>query len=145
MTSYNVSSLFYSSYDTQCIIAFSSYSTFMNRVTATIMSSTFLSVANAMSWAGFFIMMSIVCLVILLWLYIYLPETKGRALEDMSQYFAEITGDRSILEAEEMMYRMDDPSPEPENAPIVESAARAPARAPEKPPPEDAHIVGTMA
>jgi len=117
----------------------------MNRVTATIMSSTFLSVANAMSWAGFFIMMSIVCLVILLWLYIYLPETKGRALEDMSQYFAEITGDRSILEAEEMMYRTDDPSPEPENAPIVESAARAPARAPEKPPPEDAHIVGTMA
>ena len=117
----------------------------MNRVTATIMSSTFLSVANAMSWAGFFIMMSIVCLLILLWLYIYLPETKGRALEDMSQYFAEITGDRSILEAEQMMYRTDDPSPEPETTPIVESTARAPARAPEKPPPEDAHIVGTMA
>merc|ERR1719253_2456412 len=112
-----------------------SVATFMNRVTATIMSSTFLTVANAMSWSGFFIMMSIVCLVILVWVYVYLPETKGRALEDMSQYFAEITGDRSILEAEERMYRSDDPSVEPEQVPIVESKARAPPRVPEKPPP----------
>ena len=29
----------------------------------------------------------------------YLPETKGRSLEDMSRYFAEITNDRSILDA----------------------------------------------
>ena len=39
-----------------------------------------------------------------------LPETKGRALEDMSQYFAEITGDRSMIEAEESLYRSDDKS-----------------------------------
>ena len=121
----------------------------MNRVTATIMSSTFLTVANAMSWSGFFIMMSIVCLVILVWVYVYLPETKGRALEDMSQYFAEITGDRSILEAEERMYRNDDlpAAPGGGSVPVVESTARAPQRAmaAEKPPPEDAHVVGTMA
>ncbi len=124
-----------------------SVATFMNRVTATIMSSTFLSVATAMSWSGFFIMMSIICLVILAWLYVYLPETKGRPLEDMSQYFAEITGDRSILEAEETFYRRDDPSvaraPEPE----VQPQRQQPKRnvAPERPPPEDAHVMGTMA
>eukprot|EP00571_Detonula_confervacea_P012241 CAMPEP_0172299776 /NCGR_PEP_ID=MMETSP1058-20130122/1995_1 /TAXON_ID=83371 /ORGANISM="Detonula confervacea, Strain CCMP 353" /LENGTH=620 /DNA_ID=CAMNT_0013009331 /DNA_START=218 /DNA_END=2080 /DNA_ORIENTATION=+ len=124
-----------------------SVATFMNRVTATIMSSTFLSVANAMSWAGFFIMMSIVCLIILGWVYVYLPETKGRPLEDMSQYFAEITGDRSILEAEELLHRSDDPSTAPQSTPTVESTARSPARnlVPERPPPEDAHIIGTMA
>ena len=116
----------------------------MNRVTATIMASTFLSVANAMSYAGFFMILSIFCLIVLGWMVVYLPETKGRPLEDMAQYFAEITGDRSILEAEELLYRTEDPSVTPEE-PLV--AARAPQRnlMPERPPPEDAHIVGTMA
>lgn len=125
-----------------------SVATFMNRVTGTVISSTFLSVATAMSYSGFFIMMSIVCLIILAWMFVYLPETKGRPLEDMSQYFAEITGDRSLLEAEETMYRNDNPSVEEESQPsAVESMARSPQRnlVPEKPPPEDAHIVGTMA
>lgn len=83
------------------------FSTFMNRVTATIVLSTFLSVANAITWMGYFVMMSIVCLIICGWMFIYVPETKGRPLEDMSAYFAEITGDRSILEAEEMLRRND--------------------------------------
>ena len=121
----------------------------MNRVTATIMSTTFLSVANAMSWAGFFVMMSIVCLIILGWMFVYLPETKGRPLEDMTQYFAEITGDRSIFEAEEFLHRGDDPSlPSEGTTPaVVESATRTPPKpvAFENPPPEDAHIIGTMA
>lgn len=118
----------------------------MNRATATIMSSTFLSVANAMSWAGFFAMLAVICLIILGWVYVYLPETKGRPLEDMSQYFAEITGDRSILEAEEMMYRNDDPPVSEETTPVIESTARtAPRLVHEKPPPEDAHVMGTMA
>ena len=81
--------------------------TFMNRATATIMTSTFLTVANAMSWSGFFILLAIVCLLILAWMYVYLPETKGRPLEDMSQFFAEITGDRSIVEAEEALRTKD--------------------------------------
>lgn len=119
----------------------------MNRVTGTIISSTFLSVANAMSYAGFFIMMSVVCLIILAWMFVYLPETKGRPLEDMSRYFAEITGDRSLFEAEETMYRSNNPVEEESQPSAVESTARSPQRnlVPEKPPPEDAHIVGTMA
>lgn len=127
----------------------------MNRVTATIVSSTFLSVARAMTFAGFFIMLSIVCLIILVWMYIYLPETKGRSLEDMSQYFGEITGDRSIFEAEEMLlYRngadassLAASGERSTTSTAVESAARLPRSTLvyEKPPPVDAHIVGTMA
>lgn len=81
-------------------------------------------------------------------MYAYLPETKGRALEDMSQYFAEITGDRSILEAEETLYRRDDQAEfRPPAEPEVQPARKQPKKnvAPEKPPPEDAHVMGTMA
>lgn len=82
-----------------------SVATFMNRATATLMSSTFLSTANAMGWGGFFFMLSVICLVVLGFLVKYLPETKGRSLEDMSVYFAELTGDTSVLEAEERLRR----------------------------------------
>mmetsp|Transcript_43142 Transcript_43142/g.52327 ORF Transcript_43142/g.52327 Transcript_43142/m.52327 type:complete len:605 (+) Transcript_43142:399-2213(+) len=80
-----------------------SVATFLNRVTATLMASTFLSTAHAMSWAGFFLLMSFVCLLVLMFVWAYLPETKGRSLEDMSLYFAELTGDRSILALEESL------------------------------------------
>jgi MFS family permease len=82
-----------------------SIATFMNRLTATLMSSTFLSTANAMSWAGFFMLLACVCFIILGFIYLFLPETKGRSLEDMSIYFAEITGDRRILDAEARITR----------------------------------------
>lgn len=76
-----------------------------NRIVSTIMSSTFLSAAHAMTWPGFFLFLAGICLAGALFLYIYLPETKGHSLEDMSRYFAEITGDRSILDLEECMKR----------------------------------------
>jgi MFS family permease len=77
-----------------------SVATFMNRATSTLMSSTFLSTSNGIGWSGFFLMLSLVCLIVFAFLYFYLPETRGRSLEDMSIFFAEITGDTSILEAE---------------------------------------------
>jgi SP family galactose:H+ symporter-like MFS transporter len=77
-----------------------SVATFFNRICATLMSSTFLSTANAIGWSGFFLMLAGVCVVVFAFIYFLLPETKGRSLEDMSIYFAEITGDNSILEAE---------------------------------------------
>lgn len=82
-----------------------SVATFLNRVVSTLMSSTFLSTAHAMSWAAFFLMLAVVCIIILIFMYYFLPETKGRSLEDMSIYFAEITGDRSMLEAEDKIIR----------------------------------------
>ena len=80
-----------------------SIATMMNRGTACLMSSTFLTVESTLSWGGFFLLMTFVCLIVCAFLYVYLPETKGRSLEDMSVYFAEITGDRSILDAEKKL------------------------------------------
>lgn len=77
-----------------------SVATLLNRATATLMSSTFLSTAHLMGWSGFFLLLCCICLIVFGFLYIFLPETKGRTLEDMSVYFAEITGDDRILEAE---------------------------------------------
>ena len=82
-----------------------SLATLLNRAVATLMASTFLTTAHAMSWAGFFFLLAVVCLIVLVFLYYFLPETKGRSLEDMSVYFAELTGDRSILEAEDRITR----------------------------------------
>jgi len=82
-----------------------SVATFANRVIATLISSTFLSTAGAMSWSAFFFMMSLVCLIVLMFLYYFLPETKCRPLEDMSVYFAEITSDRKMLDAEARITR----------------------------------------
>jgi len=80
-----------------------SVAAFLNRVLATIVTSTFISVANAITWAGFFFIQAFVCLVVAIFFFAYLPELKGRSLEDMSLYFAEITGDRSVLEVEEVL------------------------------------------
>ena len=89
-----------------------SVATFMNRVTATLMSSTFLTTATAMTYAGFFLLLAGVCIIVLGFFYWFLPETRGRPLEDMSLYFAEITGDNSILEAEAKLRAEEDVSVE---------------------------------
>lgn len=120
-----------------------SIATFMNRLTATLMSSTFLSTANAMSWAGFFLLLAFVCVLVLVFVYFLLPETKGRSLEDMSLYFAEITGDRRILDAEARIIR--------ERAAVALAQKNAPhfepIQAKETPREklQDANVSGTMA
>lgn len=88
-----------------------SLATFANRATATIVTSTFLTVADSISFEGYFSMLGVVCLLVLLFFYLYLPETKGRSLEDMSVYFAEITGDTAILEAEKRLHGEKEGSP----------------------------------
>lgn len=77
-----------------------SLTTFTNRLIGTIMSSTFLSMANAITWAGYFLLLTFICISIAAFIYFLLPETKGHSLEDMSLYFAEITDDRSILDVD---------------------------------------------
>jgi hypothetical protein len=77
-----------------------SVATFFNRITATLMASTFLSTANAIGWAGFFLMLAAISSLVAAFIFFFLPETKGRSLEDMSIYFAEITNDSSLLDAE---------------------------------------------
>jgi len=80
-----------------------SIATFSNRIIATLMSSTFLSTSKAIGWGPFFVMLAGVCIVVFVFVFFLLPETKGRSLEDMSIYFAEITGDNDMLEAEKQI------------------------------------------
>ena len=75
-----------------------SVATFSNRLFGTITASSFLSIAAALSWAGFFLLLSLACLLCAVFVYWIVPETKGHSLEDMSLYFAEITKDHSILD-----------------------------------------------
>ena len=74
-----------------------SVATFFNRITATLMASTFLSTANKLGWGGFFLLLAAVCVIVAAFMYFYLPETKGRSLEEMTIYFAEIMNDREVL------------------------------------------------
>jgi hypothetical protein len=80
-----------------------SLAAFFNRIAATVMASTFLSTAQGMGWGGFFLLLSFVSLIVCAFVFKYMPETKDRSLEEMSLYFAEITGDNSILEAEKQL------------------------------------------
>lgn len=77
-----------------------SLATLLNRLVGTLLSSSFLSLASALTWSGLFAALAVVCALVAAFFFFYLPETKGRALEDMAVYFAEVTGDRSILEME---------------------------------------------
>jgi len=73
---------------------------FLNRGVSTLYSLTFLSVTAAITYQWFFLMLSIICMIILIWIHYFVPETKNRSLESMSLYFATITGDQSILNEE---------------------------------------------
>ncbi|KAL7570497.1 hypothetical protein ACA910_004278 [Epithemia clementina (nom. ined.)] len=64
-----------------------SMSTSTNRLTATFMTSTMLSLAHWLSWVGYFISLAVVNLSIAVWVWLYLPETKGVKLEDVGTFF----------------------------------------------------------
>jgi len=83
----------------------------LNRTMATTVSSTFLSTADSMGWTEYFLLLAGVNLLFAVFLHLFLPETKGRSLEDMSLYFAEITNDKSILDAEASLRKDDEASP----------------------------------
>ena len=74
--------------------------TFVACGVSTISVSNFLTIKNAIAWPGCFFFFAASGIFTFLILYIYLPETKGKSLEEMSLYFAEVTGDYSILRAE---------------------------------------------
>ena len=76
-----------------------SVATCASRIVATIMASTFLTIADTVGWSTFFCILAGICLLICAFFLTFLPETKGKSLEDMTLYFAEQTGDRTLLEA----------------------------------------------
>ena len=75
--------------------------TVLNRFIAFLFTMTFISTATAMGFGPFYLMMAIVCAIMLAYIYVFLPETKGKSLEDMHAYFAEVTHDVSTLEKDE--------------------------------------------
>lgn len=80
-----------------------SLTSFSNRLVGSIITSTFLSTVNAIGWGGFYLMMAGSCVAVLVYLYILLPETNGRSIDDMTVFFANLTGDNKILEAESLL------------------------------------------
>jgi len=82
-----------------------SLATFSNRFIAFIMSCTFLSLTHLITWSGYFFLLSILTAAILYFMYVYLPETKSKSLEEISLYFAEITGDKFMLNIEESLVK----------------------------------------
>jgi sugar porter (SP) family MFS transporter len=73
--------------------------TFANRLTATVMTSTMLSIADTITWGGYFGLLATICGIILIMSFFHLPETKGRRLEDMTNYFAEESETSKLIEA----------------------------------------------
>lgn len=75
-----------------------SVATFSNRTISAIYASSFLLVSDEVSWSGAFLGLVFMCAIMLALFYAFVPETKGKTLEDMVVFFAELTDDRSILD-----------------------------------------------
>jgi len=71
-----------------------SLSVFANRLSAAVVSSTMLTLADFLGWCGYFVFLAVLCFLILAFFYVYLPETKGKRLEDIAHYMEEITASR---------------------------------------------------
>lgn len=74
-----------------------SIATCSNRVAATLLASTVLSLAHLLGWGGYFLLLAMICFVVACLMYKGLPETKGMTLEEMTKYFREISNDKSSL------------------------------------------------
>lgn len=66
--------------------------TFANRCTTTGVVATAISIEDAWSWAGYFAWYASTAAAGAAFLWIYLPETKGKSLETMYAHFEAITG-----------------------------------------------------
>jgi MFS family permease len=64
-----------------------SISMFTNRIFSGAIAMTFLSVSEAISPAGTFLLYGGISLISLIWVYYYVPETKGRPLEQIEEEF----------------------------------------------------------
>ena len=69
-----------------------SLATFANRCTTTGVVGTAISIQRAWSWSGFYAWYGSTCLVGAVFLFVFLPETKGKSLEQMYTYFEKLTG-----------------------------------------------------
>merc|ERR1712129_547686 len=75
-----------------------SLATFSNRVAATGLSMSFLSLANTLGYAGVCMALALVNVGIIGFIWALVPETKGRRLEEMFALFCELAEDKALGE-----------------------------------------------
>ncbi|KAL8266122.1 hypothetical protein R6Q59_003466 [Mikania micrantha] len=68
----------------------------VNRVTNATVSMTFLSLINAITIGGAFFMFAGMSILAWIFFYFFLPETKGRSLEEMEQVFTRVKKSRNV-------------------------------------------------
>eukprot|EP00471_Norrisiella_sphaerica_P006892 CAMPEP_0184484590 /NCGR_PEP_ID=MMETSP0113_2-20130426/6291_1 /TAXON_ID=91329 /ORGANISM="Norrisiella sphaerica, Strain BC52" /LENGTH=551 /DNA_ID=CAMNT_0026865639 /DNA_START=80 /DNA_END=1735 /DNA_ORIENTATION=- len=64
----------------------------LNRLASAVLQTVFLSMAEGITPAGAFMVLTAINLFGFIYLYIYMPETKNKTLEEMTNYFAKILG-----------------------------------------------------
>jgi len=70
-----------------------SLATMSNRAMSAFMASMVLSLATKLTWSGYFFVLALVNLAIFAFEHRYLPETKGKTLEELASHFARISGE----------------------------------------------------
>lgn len=80
-----------------------SLTTCADRFISFLFEISFLSTATAMGWGPFYLMLAIVCCIVMAFYYLLVPETKGKSLEEMNLFFAEITNDTTTIETEKKL------------------------------------------
>jgi len=74
---------------------------------ASLLLSTFLTVADIITWPGYFCFFAGCSFLDFVLYYVFLPETKGMVPEDIMLLFPEQTGDFSVLHAQEEVMERD--------------------------------------
>ena len=80
-----------------------SLATSVNRFIGFVYGLTYVTVATAMGWGPFYLMIAVVCVIVFAFMYFFLPETNGKSLEEMNKHFAEVTGDTTVLDTEKKL------------------------------------------
>ena len=75
-----------------------SMATVSNRIAATFMASSFLTFAKLLSYSGVLFTLALITVGTGAFFFVYLPETKGRSLEQMLDYFETITKSADSLQ-----------------------------------------------
>eukprot|EP00467_Chlorarachnion_reptans_P002172 CAMPEP_0114512778 /NCGR_PEP_ID=MMETSP0109-20121206/15176_1 /TAXON_ID=29199 /ORGANISM="Chlorarachnion reptans, Strain CCCM449" /LENGTH=537 /DNA_ID=CAMNT_0001692523 /DNA_START=46 /DNA_END=1659 /DNA_ORIENTATION=+ len=64
----------------------------LNRLASAVLQTVFLSLAEAITPAGAFLFLTLINVFGFVYLYFYMPETKNKTLEEMTNYFASLIG-----------------------------------------------------